>query len=113
MVHFRILGSFEAIEHDRPVALGGPKQRAVIALLLLHRDETVSTDRLIDELWGEHPPATAAKTVHVYVSNLRKTLGDGMLLTRGHGYQLRVTPGQLDLDHHLALVAEGRQALQA
>jgi DNA-binding SARP family transcriptional activator/ABC-type branched-subunit amino acid transport system substrate-binding protein/streptogramin lyase len=112
VVEFRILGPFEVVEGDRRLALGGPKQRAVLAILLLHRGEVVSTDRLIDELWGERPPATAAKTVQVYVSNLRKALGNGLLATQGHGYLLRTSPGQLDLDRFDMLVDEGRQALR-
>src|SRR5215212_2867723 len=93
--------------------LGGPKQRAVLAVLLLHRGEVVSTDRLIDEVWGERPPVTAAKTVQVYVSNLRRALGNGLLVTQGRGYLLRTSAGQLDLDRFDALVAEARQALRA
>jgi DNA-binding SARP family transcriptional activator len=86
LVEFRILGPLEVVEHDRPVSVGAPKVRALLAVLLLHRGEVVSTDRLIDALWGERAPATAAKTVQVYVSNLRKALGDGVLVTRGRGY---------------------------
>ena len=113
MVEFRILGPFEVVEGDQKLVLGGPKQRAVLAILLLHRGEVVSTERLIDELWGERPPATAAKTVQVYVSNLRKALGDGLLVTQGHGYLLRTSPGQVDLDRFEALVSDARQALRA
>jgi DNA-binding SARP family transcriptional activator/ABC-type branched-subunit amino acid transport system substrate-binding protein len=112
VVEFRILGPFEVVEDDRRLALGGPKQRAVLAILLLHRGEVVSTDRLIDELWDERPPATAAKTVQVYVSNLRKALGNGLLVTQGHGYLLHTSPGQVDLDRFEALVGEGRRALR-
>jgi DNA-binding SARP family transcriptional activator/ABC-type branched-subunit amino acid transport system substrate-binding protein/DNA-binding beta-propeller fold protein YncE len=112
MIEFRILGPFEVVEGDRPLALGGPKQRAVLAILLLHRGEVVATERLIDELWGERPPARAAKSLQVYVSNLRKVLGNGLLVTQGHGYLLRTSPGQLDLDRFEALVAEARQALR-
>ena len=99
------------LDGDRPLVLGGPKQRAVLAVLVLHRGEVVATDRLIDELWGEHPPASAAKTVQTYVSNLRKRLGDGVLVTRGRGYSLEAERGRLDLDRFEALVAEGRAAL--
>ena len=106
------MGPLEAVEGNRRLVLGGPKQRAVLAILLLHRGEVVSTDRLIDELWDERPPATAAKTVQVYVSNLRKTLGNGLLVTQGHGYLLRTSPGQLDLDRFDALVGEARRALR-
>ena len=113
MVEFRILGPFEVVEHDQPLVLGGSKQRALLAILLLHRGEVVSTDRLGDELWGERPPASAAKTVQAYVSNLRRALGDGLLVTRGHGYLLDVKPGQVDASRFEELVKEGRRALQA
>lgn len=112
MLDFRILGPFEVLDGDRQVVLGGPKQRALLVILLLGRGEVLSRDRLIDELWGERPPASAAKTVQVYVSNLRKALGDGVLLTLGQGYLLQVAPGQTDADRVVALVSEGRAALE-
>ena len=62
-MEFRVLGSLEVVDHDGPVALGAPKQRALLAVLLLHRGEPVSSDRLIDEIWGEQPPASANKIV--------------------------------------------------
>jgi DNA-binding SARP family transcriptional activator len=93
------------------VALGAPKQRALLAVLLLHRGEPVSSDRLIDEIWGEQPPASANKLVQGYVSNLRKVLGDGRLVTQGRGYMLRTEPGQTDVDRFEALAARGRRAL--
>ena len=74
---FRILGPLEVLDEGRRVALGGDKQRALLGLLLVHVNETLSTDRLIDELWGEHPPTTAAKTVQVHISRLRKALAAG------------------------------------
>ena len=76
-MEFRLLGPLEVAEHDRSLPLGGRKQRALLAVLLLHANEVVSVERLIDELWGESPPATVAKSVQVYVSRLRKQLGDG------------------------------------
>src|SRR6266540_4268006 len=82
-MQFRILGPLEVAELDRTVPLGGAQQRAVLAVLLLRRREVVSTDRLIDELWGGRPPATAAKTVQGYVSHLRKLLGEALALWRG------------------------------
>ena len=91
--------------------LGGPKQRALLAILLLCRGETVSSDRLIDQLWGERPPATAAKTLQGYVSHLRKALGDDVLFTRGGGYQLVTAPGQVDADRFEAMAADARRAL--
>ena len=79
----------------------------------LHAGEVVPSDRLIEELWGERPPATAAKTVQVYVSNLRKALGDSVLLTRSGGYELRVTAVELDATQFEALAAEGQRLLRA
>ena len=91
--------------------LGGPKQRALLAILLLCRGETVSSDRLIDQLWGERPPATAAKTLQGYVSHLRKALGNEVLFTRNGGYLLVAAPGQVDADRFDAMAADGRRAL--
>jgi YVTN family beta-propeller protein len=111
MTDFRILGTFEAVGQDGPLALGGPKQQALLAVLLLHRGQPVSSSRLIEELWGEQPPPTAIKIVQGYVSNLRKVLGDGELVTRGRGYVLDTKPGQLDVDRFESLAADGRRAL--
>lgn len=108
---FLILGPFQVMG-PQPLALGGPRQRAVLALLLLNRREVVTTDRLIDELWGENPPATVGKAIHVYVSNLRKVVGDGILLTSDGGYKLEVDPSQVDADRFDGLVARGRTALE-
>jgi DNA-binding SARP family transcriptional activator len=108
---FRILGPFEVVDGDRRVVVGGPKLRALLAMLVLHRGEVVSTDRLIDALWGERASGTAAKTVHVYVSNLRKALGDGLVVTRGGGYALVTDGCEVDVERFEALVAEGRRAL--
>jgi predicted ATPase/DNA-binding SARP family transcriptional activator len=117
---FRILGSLEALDEGRDVAPAGSKQRALLALLLLHANETLSIERLIDELWGEHPPATAARTVQAHVSRLRKALDAGAgngggvaIVTREHGYQLRLDPDRLDAHHFERLVAEGRRELAA
>jgi YVTN family beta-propeller protein len=113
LVEFRILGPLEIVEHGRRVAVGAPKVRALLAVLLLHRGEVVSSDRLIDALWGERAPATAAKTVQVYVSNLRKALGIGLVVTGGRGYVLETGADQVDADRFKALSAEGRSALEA
>jgi YVTN family beta-propeller protein len=113
---FRIMGPLEVLDQERVLDVGGGKQRAVLALLLLHANEVVSSDRLIDELWPDQPPPSAAKIVQAHVSRLRKALdgdGDGILLTRGHGYLLRVEPGQLDLDRFQGLLDDGRAALAA
>ena len=112
MIEFRVLGSFDVLEDGRSLALGGPKQRALLVLLVLHRGEAVSTDRLVDELWGEQPPASAHKIVQGYVSHLRIALGDGLLVTRGRSYLLQTAPGRVDIEQFDAMVAEGRRALQ-
>ena len=74
-MEIRILGPLEVARDGEPLVLGAVQQRALLAVLVLHRGEVVSTDRLVDELWGERAPAAAAKTVQVYVSHLRKALG--------------------------------------
>ena len=111
VIEFRVLGSVEVVEQDGPLALGAPKQRALLAVLVMHRGEPVSTERLIDEIWGEQPPASANKIVQGYVSNLRRVLGDGWLVTRGHGYLLQAEPGQTDVGRFESLLGEGRRAL--
>src|SRR5919201_1869665 len=95
-MEFRILGPLEVVDDGRAVDLGGPKQRALLALLLLHANEVVSPDVLADALWEGQPPPAAAKTLQAYVSRLRKALGRDVLETRGHGYLLRVAQGELD-----------------
>ena len=76
-MEYRILGPLEVRQGDESLPLGGAKQRALLALLLLNANRVVARDRLVDELWGEEPPATAVTTVQVYVSRLRKLLGRG------------------------------------
>src|SRR2546425_11767008 len=100
-MEFRILGPLEVVDEGRSLPLGGLRQRALLAILLLHRNEGVATERLMAELWGEKPPATGAKTVPVYVSRLRKTLGEGILLSRPPGHLLRPQPPQ-PAPHRLA-----------
>jgi DNA-binding SARP family transcriptional activator len=112
-VQYRILGPLEvADDSGRVLQIGGRKQRALLAVLLLRANEIVSTDTLIDELWGSSPPGTAANTVQVHISHLRKALAPGdAIATRPPGYVLRVERGQLDLDTFLELADEGRAAL--
>ena len=108
---FRILGPFEARENGHVLEVGSGKQQALLALLLLNAGEVVSSDRLIDALWGENPPASALNSVHIYVSQLRKVLGAGFLVTCGHGYQLVLEPEQLDLSRFERLLDDGRALL--
>jgi DNA-binding SARP family transcriptional activator len=113
-VEFRILGPLEVVEDGNSVALGTLKERLVLAVLLLHANEFVSRERLIDDLWGEAPPPTAHKAVNVYLSKLRKTLGrDGNdpIATAVGGYRLRVEPELVDAGHMRRLVAEARESV--
>jgi DNA-binding SARP family transcriptional activator len=112
-VEYRILGPLEVAANGRAVPLGGTKQRAVLAVLLLHRNAVVPTDRLVEDLWGAEAPAAAAKTVQVHVSRLRKALGSGALETRAGGYALNVDSASVDLFRFEELTKEGRRRLAA
>ena len=109
---FRLLGPFEALREGVPLELGGLKQRALLALLLLNANEVVSRDRLIEDLWGEHPPKDAPHTVQVFVSRLRKSLGSGVIETRAPGYAVRTDVDELDLARFERLHALGRDELE-
>jgi DNA-binding SARP family transcriptional activator len=108
MLEFRILGPTEVWNENQRLQLGGPKQRAVLALLLLEAGRVVSTDRLIDLLWGEQPPATAATSLQNFVSQLRKTVGAGVLTTTPPGYRVEIAPEQLDLERFRRMVDEAK-----
>ena len=110
-MEFRILGPLEAWDGGRAVTLGGRKPRALLAVLLLHADEIVPADRLIDEVWGEDSPEDAAAALRVNVSRLRKALPQDVLTTRPPGYVVRVEPDALDLHRFERLVEEGRSLL--
>jgi DNA-binding SARP family transcriptional activator/class 3 adenylate cyclase len=112
-LEFGVLGPLEVRDDGRTVPVGRGKQRALLALLLLHANEVVSTDRLIDELWGENPPATASTALQVYVSKLRKTLGAETIATKAPGYTIQIEREQLDLHRFERLLAEGRESLVA
>ena len=107
-MEFRILGPLQVLDEGRELPLGGAKQRAVLALLLLDPNRVVSRDRLIDELWHTDPPATAPTALQVYVSQLRKALGRDLILTQPPGYLIRVSDGELDLHRFELLVATAR-----
>jgi DNA-binding SARP family transcriptional activator len=107
-MEFRLLGPLEVVDGGRALDLGGPKQRALLALLLLDANRPVSRDRLIDALWEDQPTPTAAKALQVYVSQLRKTLGRDRVVTAPGGYLLRTEPGEVDLARFQSLHGEGR-----
>src|SRR5215813_436029 len=110
-MEFRILGPLEVVEDGRPIALGGPKQRTLLALLLLTPNRPVSVDRLVDVLWSGEPPTTAANALQYHVSRLRKTLGDGAaIVTQEPGYLIRLGADQLDLLRFERLVMETEDA---
>jgi DNA-binding SARP family transcriptional activator len=116
-MEFRILGPIDVVDGERAIALGPSKQRAVLAILLLHLNEVVSRDRLIEDLWGEQAPATAATALHGYVSQLRKVLEPNngaerrVLITRAPGYLLELDPGQVDLQRFESLARRGKRQL--
>ena len=107
-MEFRILGPLEVVENGQALDLGGPKQRALLAALLIEANRVVSSDELIEALWPERPPQTAQKALQVYISQLRKTLGRDRVETKAPGYLVRVRDGELDLARVEELRAEGR-----
>src|SRR5262245_14427222 len=114
-MEFRVLGTLEAVAADgRALARSAAKERLLLAALLLQANRVVPTDRLVDALWGEDPPPSAAGTLQTYVSRLRRALGDGggdRLLTQPPGYLLRVGPEEMDTARFERLAREGRALL--
>jgi DNA-binding SARP family transcriptional activator/predicted ATPase len=120
-VQFRILGPLEVLDGQRRVELGRPKQRALLAVLLVHANRVVALDRLIEELWGDQHPPQATASLQAYVSNLRRALEPGrpartpsrVLVTQPPGYRLVVDPGDLDAVRFVVLAEEGHRLLEA
>jgi DNA-binding SARP family transcriptional activator/predicted ATPase len=120
-VQFRILGPLEVLDGQRPVELGRPKQRAVLAVLLVNANRVVALDRLIEELWGEQPPAQATASLQAYISNLRRAMEperpartpSRVLVTQPPGYRLVVDPENLDATRFAALAEQGHRLLEA
>jgi DNA-binding SARP family transcriptional activator/ABC-type branched-subunit amino acid transport system substrate-binding protein len=112
-VRYGLLGLLEIVEGDETVSVGRGKESALLAILLLHANTPVSTDRLIRDLWGDTPPENAAKNVQQYVSRLRRAIGSGRLVTTPAGYTLEVATGELDTERFEHLAADGRAALDA
>ncbi len=111
-MEFRILGPLEVVHEERAVALGGSRERALLAILLLSANRVVSSERLAEDLWAGRPPEGASQALRVYVSRLRKSLreagGEGLLVTQPPGYMARVEPAGLDATRFEALLAQGR-----
>ena len=105
---FRLLGPLEVASEDATLELGGPKQRALLALLLFDAGRAVSTDRLIEALWGEQPPRTAATSLQNFVSQLRKVLGADRIVTKPPGYLIRIDSSELDVNRAQALLEEAK-----
>ena len=119
-VQFRILGPLEVLDGQCPVELGRPKQRAVLAVLLVHANQVVTLDRLIEELWGEQPPAQATASLQAYISNLRRAWSPSGRRGRPRGcwspspgYRLVVDLENLDAARFMALAEQGHRLLEA
>jgi DNA-binding SARP family transcriptional activator len=110
MVELRLLGPLEVARDGDPVPLGGQKQRALLVALALRARVVVSSERLVDDLWGPSPPRTAATSLQNFVSQLRKLLGPGVLVTKAPGYVLDLPPEAIDIEQFERLVAEARAA---
>jgi DNA-binding SARP family transcriptional activator len=110
MLDFRILGPLEVTSDGDPVAPSGRIPRSLLTLLLLRANETVSSERLVNQIWGEQPPKAAVASLQNAVAQLRKLLGPGVLLTKAPGYVLAIGPDQLDLGRFERLLREGRAA---
>jgi DNA-binding SARP family transcriptional activator len=110
VLEFRILGPVEVWDGEKALALGGQRQRAVLALLAIHVGEVVPSERLITYLWGESPPPTAATSLQNAVSQLRKALGPDVVETRAPGYALNADRDAVDARRFEQLVNEARSA---
>src|SRR5687767_1991117 len=111
-IEFRLLGPVEAVRDGNALTLGGPRQRVLLALLLLERGRPVPADRLVAELWRGEPPAGADTTLRSYVSRLRRVLGSEAAIASGaSGYALAVSPERVDAVRFERLTREGQEAL--
>ena len=111
MMRFRLLGPLEVERAGMPVALGGPQQLRLFGVLLANREQVVGIDRIVDALWTDRPPVSAARAVMTYVSRLRTTLGDGYVVTQGAGYRLTCVGATCDADEFVALVQAAERSL--
>jgi DNA-binding SARP family transcriptional activator len=107
----RLLGPLDVLEGGRAIACGGARQKAVLALLVLHANEVVPSEWLVVQLWGEDAPPSAGNALQAAVSRLRRILPRGRLVTRAPGYLIRTSPDELDLAVFQRLLADGHEAL--
>ena len=112
-MRFAVLGALEVSANGASLSLGGRKQRTLLAILLLHANERVSRDRLVDALWGDCPPPSADVSLDTYVYRLRKLIGHERLVRTAGGYLLRVEPGELDVDQFERLIGIAGRAMDA
>jgi DNA-binding SARP family transcriptional activator/tetratricopeptide (TPR) repeat protein len=114
-IQFRLLGPIEVWRGDRPVAIGGPRPKTLLTMLLLRRGETVPTEQIVDALFADDPRVGSVATTHTYVCRLRKALGGGadLLRTSGRGYGLHVAPDAVDIDRFGRLLEAGQRAAEA
>src|SRR5215475_7036994 len=112
-MRIRILGPLHLEDGDRRITIGGARQGAVLADLLLHVNEVVPSEQLLVELWGEDSPPSAANALQAAISRLRRVLPPGRLVTAGPGYELRIFATELDVRQFEQLISEGREALMA
>ncbi|MGZ4183934.1 MAG: BTAD domain-containing putative transcriptional regulator [Solirubrobacteraceae bacterium] len=111
-MQFRLLGPLQVVGDRAPLSLGQPKQRALLACLLLRRGRFASRDELIEALWGQQPPKSAVGSLHVYVHGLRRLLGAERIQSRGMAYRVQLEPGELDLEQFEQLVEQSRNAME-
>ena len=109
----RILGPFQLEDGGRQITVGGVRQRAVLADLVLNANEVVPSEQLLLDLWGEESPPSAANALQAAISRLRRVLPPGRLITAAPGYALRIFPAELDVKQFEQLISEGREALVA
>jgi predicted ATPase/DNA-binding SARP family transcriptional activator len=111
-LRFELLGPVQAVSEDGPLPLGAPKQRALLAELLLERGRVVSREQLVDALWGERPPESAHASLQVYVHGLRRALGSERIVTVGGGYRVALEPGELDVERFEQLLERADRAVE-
>ena len=112
-MEFRLLGPLSVQTERGEIALGGPRQRLVLVLLLLRANEVVTVDELVDEVWGDEPPAAARSSLYAYVSRLRKAIGHDRLVDGPGGYLLKAGTGEIDARRFEAALIDARRLLLA